>query len=238
MGSASPRCSIAPNGMFSGGADNPLFSPRHLLARNFKALNTPEVRAKLIVLARIADVTGHHLPIRGVLCLLSNALLGHPDARDRVMRPGAEADALPRAGTHTGGIPPQFVRRESYRHEWRSGRYTAFSRCSISVRRPQTISMNCSFLARGIRSLAAYRELVAADPFLQRNPDFDGLAQALYSRRHHGEEETRKTSLLSSPARGDAYSSRRPLSFPGIQSVENIRLPPCTGISRRDRKTP
>ena len=66
MSSAWQQFSIAVNGAcFDDERDNPLFSESSSLSRNFRTLNTPDVRARLCVLARIADVTGHHLPSAG-----------------------------------------------------------------------------------------------------------------------------------------------------------------------------
>lgn len=73
---------------------NPLFSDLSPVKQNYQALQRLQVRDRLVTLAKIADATGHHLPVRGILCLLANALLGHPRAKDRVLRPGAEAASI------------------------------------------------------------------------------------------------------------------------------------------------
>jgi hypothetical protein len=173
--------------------DNPLFSASSSLARNFRALNTPDVRARLRILARIADVAGHHLPIRGVLCLLSNALLGHPDARDRVMRPGAEANALVKAGTaHRAALhrtlfgenltPTSRRKREIYRF---------LSMLHIGEETTNDLDELFIFGSRDQELGDAYRELIATDPFLQRNPDFDSLLTRYIRGDMNDEEETR-----------------------------------------------
>ena len=48
----------------------------------------------MLSFARIADVTGHHLPLRSILILLTNALLGHPKARNGVLGSGVAAGCL------------------------------------------------------------------------------------------------------------------------------------------------
>jgi len=178
---------------FDDERDNSLFSPSSSLARNFRTLNTPDVRARLCVLARIADVSGHHLPIRGVLCLLSNALLGHPDARDRVMRPGAEAGSLTRAGSaHKAALhrtlfgenltPTSRRKREIYRF---------LSMLHIGEETTNDLDELFIFGSRDQELGKAYQELVATDPYLQRNPDFDSLLTRYIRGDMNDEEETR-----------------------------------------------
>jgi len=162
---------------FQDEPENPLFSPGSSLARNFRALNSCDVRERLCVLAQIADASGHHLPIRGVLCLLSNALLGHPEARDRVMRPGVEAEALLKAGnSHRAALhrtlfgenltPTNRRKREVYRF---------LSMLHIGEETTNDLDELFIFGSRDQELGETYRDLIAADPFLQRNPDFDEL---------------------------------------------------------------
>jgi hypothetical protein len=175
---------------FAHEQDNPLFSPTSSLARNFRALNTPDVRERLCVLARIADASGHHLPIRGVLCLLSNALLGHPDARDRVMRPGVEADTLLKAGNSHRAALHRTLFGENLTATNRRKRevYRFLSMLHIGEETTNDLDELFIFGSRDQELGAAYRELIAADPFLQRNPDFDGLVTR-YIRGDMGDED-------------------------------------------------
>jgi hypothetical protein len=170
--------------------DNPLFSPTSSLARNFRALNTAEVRERLCVLARIADASGHHLPIRGVLCLLSNALLGHPDARDRVMRPGVEADTLLKAGNSHRAALHRTLFGENLTATNRRKRevYRFLSMLHIGEETTNDLDELFIFGSRDQELGAAYRDLIAADPFLQRNPDFEGLVTR-YIRGDMGDED-------------------------------------------------
>ncbi|MCL4796586.1 MAG: hypothetical protein KJZ84_18625 [Bryobacteraceae bacterium] len=175
---------------FSNEQDNPLFSPPSSLARNYKALTTVEVRERLCVLARIADASGHHLPIRGVLCLLCNALLGHPDARDRVIRPGAEADTLLRKGTSHRAALHRTLFGENLTVTNRRKRevYRFLSMLHIGEETTNDLDELFIFGSRDQELDAAYQDLIAADPFLQRNPDFDGLVTR-YIRGDMGDED-------------------------------------------------
>lgn len=181
---------------FQNEPENPLFSPASSLARNFKALNNRDVRERLCVLARIADASGHHLPIRGVLCLLSNALLGHPDARDRVMRAGAEAEALLKAGNSHRAALHRTLFGENLTATNRRKRevYRFLSMLHIGEETTNDLDELFIFGSRDQELSEAYRDLIAADPYLQRNPDFDGLVTR-YIRGDITEEDTTKDFL-------------------------------------------
>jgi hypothetical protein len=162
---------------FSEEKDNCLFSETSSLYRNFRAINTPDVRDKLIMLARIADVTGHHLPTRGVLCLLSNALLGHPDARDGVIRPGDEADALGTAGKAYKAALHRTIFGENLPNSARRKReiYRFLSMLHIGDETTNDLDELLIFGTKDEELKSSYAELVSSDPFNQRNPDFDLL---------------------------------------------------------------
>lgn len=175
---------------FSEESDKPLFSEPSSLSRNYRALNTPEVRAKLIMLARIADVTGHHLPTRGVLCLLSNALLGHPDARDRVIRPGTEANTIGKSGTAHKAALHRTLFGENLTVNNRRKRevYRFLSMLHVGDETTNDLDELLIFGTRDGDLKAAHDELVLPDPFNQRNPDFDALIKR-YIRGDISEEE-------------------------------------------------
>jgi hypothetical protein len=200
-------------------SDNPLFSELSSLTRNYRALNTPEVRAKLIMLARIADVTGHHLPIRGVLCLISNALLGHPQAKDRVIRPGSEADAIARAGTAHRAALHRTLFGENLTSTNRRKReiFRFLSMLHIGDETTNDLDELIIFGSRDQELKAAYQELIATDPFLQRNPDFENLLKRYIRGDISSDEETelflaelaaerRRVFLHASQAQIQAYS--------------------------------
>lgn len=157
--------------------DNPLFSSSFSLARNFRTLNAPETRAKLMMLARIADVTGHHLPIRGVLCMLCNALLGHPEAKDRVLRPGPEVNMLAksestyRAAFHRNLFGENLTLTSRRKREI----YRFLSMLHIGEETTNDLDELFIFGTRDPELRPLYMELVAPDPYQQRNPDFDGV---------------------------------------------------------------
>jgi hypothetical protein len=74
------------------------FGPDCPIRRNYELLTTPLVQRRLLALLALCDHNRLHVPIRHILLLLSNAVLGHPDAKDRLMNPG-DSGRFQRIGT-------------------------------------------------------------------------------------------------------------------------------------------
>lgn len=66
---------------------HPTYGPQSPIRRNYELLQTQLVRTRLRSLFELCDHNGLHVPIREILALLSNAVLGHPDCKDRLMLP-------------------------------------------------------------------------------------------------------------------------------------------------------
>jgi hypothetical protein len=84
---------------------NALFNENSSIPSNFELLKTDLVKECLYSIAKIADGSGEHLPIRSITLLLVNILLGHPDFSHQLVKPGAEAKkhfALP--SRHIGAL--------------------------------------------------------------------------------------------------------------------------------------
>lgn len=69
-----------------------LFGSECPIQRNYQLLQTPLVRGRLRALLELCDQNGLHVPIRQLLILLSNSVLGHPEAKDHLMT----ADDVPK----------------------------------------------------------------------------------------------------------------------------------------------
>jgi tRNA A37 threonylcarbamoyladenosine biosynthesis protein TsaE len=78
-------------------SENDLFGPNCPIRHNYELLQSPLVRERLRSLLELCDYNGLHVPIRQILLLLSNAVLGHPDAKDHLMSP-ADVPKLIAAG--------------------------------------------------------------------------------------------------------------------------------------------
>ena len=74
------------------------FGPDCPIRRNMELLATPLVQQRLRALLSLCDQNRLHLPIRQILLLLANAVLGHPDAKERLMT-AADVPVVLRAGT-------------------------------------------------------------------------------------------------------------------------------------------
>jgi hypothetical protein len=67
--------------------ENQAFSSKCPIRHNYELLKTPLVSSRLRKLIELCDYNGLHLPIRQILLLLSNAILGHPECSDQLMKP-------------------------------------------------------------------------------------------------------------------------------------------------------
>lgn len=63
------------------------FGKRCPIRHNYELLKTPLVQFRLRSLLELCEYNDLHIPVRRILLLLSNAVLGHPDVKDRLMRP-------------------------------------------------------------------------------------------------------------------------------------------------------
>lgn len=68
-------------------AQSVTFGPQSPIRRNYELLREALVQERLITLFELCDFNGFHVPIREILLLLANAILGHPDCRERLMIP-------------------------------------------------------------------------------------------------------------------------------------------------------
>lgn len=71
-------------------ADNPdnqdFFGPSCPIRHNYELLQKPLVQKRLRSLFELCDYNDLHIPIRQILLLLTNAVLGHPDCKDHLMK--------------------------------------------------------------------------------------------------------------------------------------------------------
>lgn len=63
------------------------FGPRCPIRHNYELLQKELVQSRLAALFQLCDHIGLHIPLRQILLLLTNAVLGHPDVKDRLMVP-------------------------------------------------------------------------------------------------------------------------------------------------------
>jgi hypothetical protein len=74
------------------------FGDRCPIRHNYELLKLPLVQGRLRALFELCDCNDLHVPIRRVLLLFANAILGHPDAKDRLMQ-AADVSTFMQKGT-------------------------------------------------------------------------------------------------------------------------------------------
>ena len=65
----------------------PFFGDSCPIRHNYELLSRPQVKNRLRQLLSLCHHNGFHVPIRQILLLLANAILGHPDVAGKLMRP-------------------------------------------------------------------------------------------------------------------------------------------------------
>ena len=67
--------------------ENDPFGEKSPIRWNYELLGSPLLRSRLRALLELCDRNGLHVPIRQILILLANAVLGHPDVQGQLMLP-------------------------------------------------------------------------------------------------------------------------------------------------------
>jgi hypothetical protein len=75
------------------------FGDRCPIRHNYELLKSPLVRGRLRFLFELCDCNELHVPIRRLLLLFANAILGHPDAKDRLMQASDVSTCLQKGTT-------------------------------------------------------------------------------------------------------------------------------------------
>ncbi|KQO70633.1 hypothetical protein ASF20_19235 [Methylobacterium sp. Leaf88] len=81
------------------------------IRRNYERLSDNRFQDRVGELFELMDLSELHTPIRRVLLLLANALLGHPDARDRLMSAGDVRGLVAKRTAHRGSIERNLLGR-------------------------------------------------------------------------------------------------------------------------------
>ena len=81
-----------------------LFGAGCPIRRNYEILGAPQTRARLASLLELCDQNGLHVPIRQILILLANAVLGHPKVKDGLMVASDVPTVLAAATRHQASI--------------------------------------------------------------------------------------------------------------------------------------
>ena len=159
-------------------AENELFGAKCPIRRNLDLLGSELVRGRLRALLELCDHNGLHVPVRQILLLLTNAVLGHPDVKDCLMRPSdvpniIAAGTVSKASVYNnifGGNLPEIRRQDvtvfDYLERFQIG-YETSSRVD-----------NILIFGEGDENLGGYfDQLVAQDPFYGADPRYYAAKQ-------------------------------------------------------------
>lgn len=84
--------------------DDGFFGSDCPIRKNYELLKSPLVRSRLHALFQLCDFNELHAPIRRVLMLLTNAVLGHAEARDRLLQPHDIRTVLSKKTRHRSSL--------------------------------------------------------------------------------------------------------------------------------------
>ncbi|WP_247484016.1 hypothetical protein [Bradyrhizobium sp. 15] len=142
------------------------FGPRCTIRRNYELLKSPLLRSRLRSLFELCDLNELHTPIRRVLMLLVNAILGHPDAKDQLLLPGDVRGVVERGTGYKASIYGNLfganlvgTKRESLEI------FEYFSRFGIGQETTNRIDNILIFGAEDEKLLPYYQSLMVEDLF-------------------------------------------------------------------------
>jgi hypothetical protein len=184
--------------------ENELFGPKCPIRHNFELLQSPLVRSRLRSLLELCDYNGLHVPIRQILLLLSNAVLGHPDVKDHLMSP-TDVPKLISAGTVSkaslynnvfGGNLSE-IRRQSITI------FDYLERFQIGYETTNRVD-NILIFGEGDELLGPYfADFVAADHFYGADSRYYAAKQEYIEGKYENDETSREfLDLLTSQRRG------------------------------------
>ena len=84
--------------------DHEAFGSNCPIRRNYELLASPLLQSRLRALLELCDHNGLHVPIRQILLLLANAVLGHPEAKDFLMVPADISGIIARGSVSKASI--------------------------------------------------------------------------------------------------------------------------------------
>jgi hypothetical protein len=172
-------------------ADNELFGAKCPIRRNLDLLSGDLVRSRLRALLELCDHNGLHVPLRQILLLLTNAVLGHPDVKDSLMTP-ADVPKIIAAGTVSkasvynnifGGNLPEIRRLDVTVFDY-------LERFQIGYETSARVD-NILIFGEGDENLGGYfDQLIAQDPFY-------GADSRYYAAKQHYIEGTDESGAQS-----------------------------------------
>lgn len=185
-------------------AENDCFGPKCPIRYNYKLLQTPLVRSRLRSLLELCDYNGLHVPIRQILLLLTNSVLGHPDVKDHLMIPADVPNVIA-----TGTVSKASLYNNIFGgnlSEIRRQTITIFDyleRFQIGYETSNRVD-NILIFGQGDEHLGAYFDkFIANDLFYGANDRFYGAKLEYLEGTNEGEEKSQEfLQMLISQRRG------------------------------------
>jgi hypothetical protein len=142
------------------------FGPRCPIRRNYELLKAPLLQSRLRSLFQLCDFNELHTPIRRVLMLLVNAILGHPEAKEQLLLPGDVRGVVERGAGYKASVYGNLfganlagTKRESLEI------FEYFSRFGIGQETTNRIDNILIFGAEDEKLLPYYQSLMVEDAF-------------------------------------------------------------------------
>lgn len=142
------------------------FGPRCPIRRNYELLKAPLLQSRLRSLFQLCDFNELHTPIRRVLMLLVNAILGHPEVKDQLLLPADVRGVVERRTGYKASVYGNLfganlvgTKRESLEI------FEYFSRFGIGQETTNRIDNILIFGAEDEKLLPYYQSLMVDDTF-------------------------------------------------------------------------
>jgi hypothetical protein len=185
-------------------AENELFGAKCPIRRNLELLSSDLVHRRLRALLELCDHNGLHIPVRQILLLLTNAVLGHPDVKDSLMT-AADVPKIIGAGTVSkasiynnifGGNLPQIRRLDVTVFDY-------LERFQIGYETSNRVD-NILIFGEGDENLGRYfDQFIARDPFYGADPRYYAAKQQyIEGSDESGEQSQEFLQLLIGQRRG------------------------------------
>lgn len=158
---------------------------------NYNLLKKDQVRLRLRVLLELCDHSGLHLSIRQILLILANAILGHPQAKDHILRE-KDIDQIIDDGTISSGSLYSNIFGGNLPERRRSNlvAFEHLERFQIGYETTNSIDNLIIFGDEDENQKELYAELLEGDPFYQADFEFK---QAKMAYVDAGDEDSEST---------------------------------------------
>jgi hypothetical protein len=146
---------------------------------NKQRLQEPTLRKRLIDLLELSELNDMHLPVRQLLILIANALLGHPDAKDRLMSCKEVPKILESEASHAASIYRNIFGENLPNHRRETTDvFSTLNRFGIGSETSNRIDNTLIFGMDDPELLQTFQALVLSDEYFGADAKFQAEQQA------------------------------------------------------------